>query len=262
MTLWRRTRNEVAGAWRSLRYDLGRPEPGAQAPGRSAGRAAEHPEVTSTGLSTFGGSGVLRGLRTSAGADGAEYLPRPRRLVAVSTFGALAVVGAAGSYFAVVNGIGSLVGDEPTGTDPYPLAAEAPRGSESELSNSGLGRGTASLPDQVPVATETVPGLIRILPTGSAAPAIVPGAAQPRPQQTTVERTTPATRPTTCDCLTPPVPTPTMPAPVPTPHSPSAPPSPSATADYSEPPSPNEPTASAAPSASDDASGARRAHEH
>jgi len=254
MTLWRRTRNEVAGAWRSLRYDLGRP--GAHAPGRrtgqNPGRAAGYPEVTSTGLSTFGGSGILHGLRISSGEEGEQYVPRPRRLVAVSTFGALAVLGAAGSYFAVVNGIGSLVGDEPVGTDPYPLAAEAPRGSESELSNSGLGRGAASLPDQVPVATETAPGLIRILPTGTAAPAIMPDPAQPRPLQTTVERTTPTTRPTTCDCLTPPVPTPTMPAPVPTPtpHSPSAAPSPSASPDYSEPPRPSEPTESAAPATS------------
>lgn len=50
MSVWRRTRNEVAGAWRSLRYDLSRrPEPGVTR------AAAPAPDVTSTGMSTFGG---------------------------------------------------------------------------------------------------------------------------------------------------------------------------------------------------------------
>ncbi|MEU8614167.1 hypothetical protein AB0C29_39890, partial [Actinoplanes sp. NPDC048791] len=153
MTMWRKARTEVAGAWRSVRYDLGRPEPDADGPaagGTAAGGTAAggtavrpgagHPDVTSTGFSTFGGAGLTGGLRTSYGE---QLVPRPRRIAAVSAFGVLAVAGAAGSYFAVVNGIGALVGEKPAGAEPYPQAAEAPRGSEGELSNSGLGRGTA-----------------------------------------------------------------------------------------------------------------------
>ncbi|RSM64996.1 hypothetical protein DMB66_18185, partial [Actinoplanes sp. ATCC 53533] len=139
MTLWRKARTEVAGAWRSMRYDLGRPEPDADVPGPGTG--AGYPDVTSTGLSTFGGAGLTGGLRTSYGG---QLVPRPRRLAAVSAFGVLAVAGAAGSYLAVVNGIGALVGDQPEGAEPYPLAAEAPRGTEGDLSNSGLGRGAAN----------------------------------------------------------------------------------------------------------------------
>jgi hypothetical protein len=249
MTLWRRTRNEVAGAWRSLRYDLGRHEPDADeaSPRAGAERDAGYPDVTSTGLSTFSGSGVTGGLRTSYGE---EQVFRPRRLAAVSAFGALAVAGAAGSYFAVVNGVGSLLGDEPAGTEPYPLAAEAPRGGDGELSNSGLGRGTAVLPGRPAAAatSETAPGRIRVLPTSPSTTPSVPGRPQPRPRQTTVEGTTPATGPTACDCLTPPVPTPT--APVPTPHSPSATPSPSATSHESGSPRPSESPSSTDPGVS------------
>lgn len=242
MTLWRRTRNEVAGAWRSLRYDLGRHEPdaGEASPGAGAERDAGYPDVTSTGLSTFSGSGVTGGLLMSPAE---EFASRPRRLAAVSAFGALAVAGAAGSYFAVVNGVGSLISDEPAGTEPYPLAAEAPRGGEGELSNSGLGRGTAVLPGRPAATAGTTPGTIRLLPTASATTPTVPAAPRPRPRQTTVERTTPATGPTACHCLTPPVPTPT--APVPTPHSPSATPSPSATSDDNGSPRPSESPSSA-----------------
>jgi hypothetical protein len=240
MSLWRRTRNEVAGAWRSLRYDLGRPVSEADPAGPGAGGFAE---VTSTGLSTFGGAGVTGCLRTGPAGD---HMSRPRRLVAVSAFGALAAAGAAGSYFAVVNGVGSLAGEQ-VGTEPYPLAAEAPP--VGDLSHSGLGRGTAVLSGQPAPATEVVPGQIRVLPMPSGSSAAGAGVVQPRPRQTTVAGRAPEAQPAPCDCLTPPVPTPT--APVPMPYSPSAPPPPSASPEESESPEPSgPPDGTAEPSAS------------
>ena len=239
MTLWRKARTEAAGAWRSVRYDLRRPEPGADEPGGRPG--AGPPDVTSNGLSTFGGAGVTGGLRTSYGE---QLVARPRRLAAVSAFGVLAVTGAAGSYFAVVNGIGPLV-DRPVGAEPYPLAVEAPRGAASELSNSGLGGGTAFPAGgrpavAVPATAAPVPATIRVLPTtvGAAAPKrpVVP----PRPPRTTAAGR-PASPTAEC-CLAPPVPTPT--APVPTPHSPSA----TSAPDDSPPPRSDSPEPSESPS--------------
>lgn len=266
MTLWRKARTEVAGAWRSVRYDLGRPEPdaGERGPRGGAGPAVHPgtggPDVTSTGLSTFGGAGLTGGLRTSYGD---QLAPRPRRLAAVSAFGVLAVAGAAGSYFAVVNGIGALVGDQPEGAEPYPLAAEAPRAAEGELSNSGLGRGTAHPAGAPAIAPRTAPAepapdAVRVLPTTAAAAPVAPRVVAPRPPRTTVAGK-PAARPTAC-CPNPPVPTPTVP--VPTPHSPSATPSPTPSApDREESPQPSESPSSAAPAGSDDTadSGERRA---
>ncbi|GAA3941943.1 hypothetical protein [Actinoplanes auranticolor] len=272
MTMWRKARTEVAGAWRSVRYDLDRPEPDAGEPEagvRSVRPSAGHPDVTSTGLSTFGGAGMTGGLRTSYGE---QLVPRPRRIVAASAFGVLAVAGAAGSYFAVVNGIGALVGEKPAGAEPYPLAAEAPRGSEGDLSNSGLGRGTAYAaggrpPAAATTAAEPVPGTIRVLPptVGAAAPAAPPPIVPQPPRTTSAGR--PETRPADC-CAAPPVPTPT--APVPTPHSPSATPSPtSSSPDGSGSPEPSESPVPAEPTGSDDATGpdrdenrARHARQH
>jgi hypothetical protein len=250
MTLWRKARTEAAGAWRSVRYDLDRPEPDADQPAGSP--STGHPEVTSTGFHTFGGAGLTGGLRTSYGE---QLVPRPRRLAAVSAFGVLAVVGAAGSYFAVVNGIGALVGEQPAGAEPYPLAAEAPRGTEGDLANSGLGRGTANAAGRAPAAAgpaaEPAPGTIRVLPTTAAGVPVPPQVAVPRPGRTTVGAE-PETRPTCC--LNPPVPTPTVP--VPTPHSPSATPSPAASSpDGSDSPEPSESPSPAASSGPDDGTG-------
>ncbi|MEU7902346.1 hypothetical protein [Actinoplanes sp. NPDC049118] len=261
MTLWRRARNEVAGAWRSVRYDLGRPDPDAVKASPVPDAEARYQDVTSTGMSTFGGLGT-GGLRTSYGD---EVVPRTRRLAAVAAFGALAVAGAAGSYFAVVTGIDALVADKPAGTEPYPLAAEAPRGSGDDQSNSGIGRGVDAAPGgPAPATAAAMPGTIRALPTTAGATAARQRVTPPRPR-TTVEGGTPVTRVTVC-CRIPPVPTPT--APVPTPHSPSATASPSASESDSPPPSP-EPTETASPSPSGDDDGtdgrgsrSRRAHRH
>ena len=255
MTLWRKARTEAAGAWRSVRYDLRRPapDPGPPAPGRGTG----HPEATPAGPSAFGGAGLTGGVRTSYGA---RLVRRPRRLAAASAFGVLAVAGAAGSYFAVVNGIGALTGEKVVGAEPYPLAAEALPGSEGGPANSGLGRGTAhtvgrppapGTPVQVEQHAPAAPSRMRLLPTtaGAVVPA-PPSVIVPRPQRTTVG-TEPETPPVTCCLAPPPVPTPT--APVPTPHSPSATPSPTASSPAAgESPEPSGSPTSEAPTQPDD----------
>jgi hypothetical protein len=214
MSLWRRTRTEVAGAWRSLRYDMGR-RPAAPPPPRRPGM-----DVTSTGMSTFGmAMGDLTG-----GYD--EDLPRrPRRLVAVCAFAVLAVLGGVGSYFAVVHGLGpALAGEQPpAAAQPrrFPLTAA---GEPAE--NEGLGRGTPVRAPAAPRTDDPVKPAVK--------PTEVKVAARP---------TTPVTHPATgCACLTPPVPTPTAPSgsPSPTPStSPSASPSASGSASASSSASPS-----------------------
>ncbi|MFI7597683.1 hypothetical protein [Actinoplanes sp. NPDC049681] len=246
MTLWRRTRNEVAGAWRSLRYDLGRhhPEPGTA----QAGAAPAFPDVTATGFSTFGGAGITDGLRTAYGVEQARH---PRRLVAVTAFGVLAVAGATGSYFAVVNGLGALLSD-PGGAEPYPLAAAAPGGAHGDLSHQGLGQGSARDDAPAPAATG---GTIRVLPNPAGTTARPPVTRiAPQQHRTTVGHAGPAAGPTACDCLNPPVPTPTaVPSP---PHDPSPTPSPSASTDDSAEPEPSDdPTSPASDGSSGGGSG-------
>ncbi len=116
MSLWRRTRTEMAGAWRSLRYDMGRRPASTGTPA-----AAPAPDVTSTGMSTFGGAPAAD---AHTGQHG--YARPPRRTAAVAAFGVLAVVGAAGSYFAVVNGLGAMFGERPANAEAYPLTVAAP----------------------------------------------------------------------------------------------------------------------------------------
>ena len=244
MTLWRRTRTEVAGAWRSLRYDMGRRETGS---GTSDGvRPAAYEDVTSTGFHTFGGAGLTGGLHTSYGPG---YARRPRRAVAVTAFGTLAVAGAAGSYFAVVNGLGALLDDQPAGAEPYPLAAAAPGDGPAETSNEGLGKGTAPSPG----TAHTASGTIRTVPHGLATTG-TPAVRNPLPvpRRTTVDRTRPPAEPPSC-CLAPPVPTPT--AAPPAPHSPSPTPSPSAPDDDSPSPEPTEDPTSADPGDTSDSGG-------
>ncbi|MEU4221916.1 hypothetical protein AB0F10_42060, partial [Actinoplanes sp. NPDC026623] len=190
MTLWRRARNEVAGAWRSVRYDLGRPDPDAEKAGPAPAGEVRYEDVTSTGMSTFGGFGATGGLRTTYGD---ELVPRPRRLAAVAAFGALAVAGAAGGYFAVVTGIDALVGDKPAGAEPYPLAAQAPGGSGGDQSNSGLGRGTVFVPDMPAPAPAATAHTIRTLPATAGAPARQHATAPRR--RGTVDGGVPAPRP-------------------------------------------------------------------
>jgi hypothetical protein len=228
MSLWRRTRTEVAGAWRSLRYDMGR-----RPQHTAAGPAAPAPDVTSTGMSTFGG--VPTG---GTGEEHERYARPPRRVAAVAAFGVLAVTGAAGSYFAVVNGLGALLGG-PAATEPYPLAVAAPpdRPRDEADSVSGMGRGSAPRAG----ATTAVP----VPPRTIAAPATGPAPARPAPRPTR-----PADPGTPADgdcCLAPPVPTPTAP--------PSPSPTPSAGGSARPEPSATSPSASRSPSAGPGGSG-------
>lgn len=151
---------EMAGAWRSLRYDLTRRPERAEVDGPTD---VIYPEY--------------------------EQSERPRRrLLAATTFGVLALAGAAGTYFAVVNGLGALVSDESPPPDPLPAVAEpgrpAPQGPAAAPS--------ASTPANAPDAATK--------PTKGA----TTGKAPVRP---------PAPSPT-CACVTPPVPRPTSPPPV------------------------------------------------
>ena len=216
MNLWRITRTEVAGAWRSMRYDMGRRP--AEPPAGDAG-----PDVTSTGMSTF-----------AVAVDNATGAPR--RLVAVSAFGLLAVTGAAGTYFAMAGGLGSLLSEKPAEPRPYPLAAAAPPAAGSAAaSTAGLGRGPAI--DTGPAAP--APPAAGPVVAAAATPAAVPGRTLPRSPRVMPERAKPVP-PRPCACPAPPVPTPTEPDP-----SPSASQSPSVS-----PSEPGSPSASASPSAS------------
>jgi hypothetical protein len=219
MNLWRTTRTEAAGAWRSLRYDMSKRDTDRRQPASEPG-VTVRPDVTSTGMSTFGGP--VDDLST----DYAEFGRPPRRMVAVSVFALLTVAGAAGSYFAVVNGLGSLLRDKPATAEAYPMAAAAPTAGAG--ATTGIGRGAAApravvRHAGVPTATATTPAAVP--PTTVAAPPPAP------PRRTVPER---AARParSTCACLTPPVPTPTGPS-----TSPKATPSPTASPSRSGDPS-------------------------
>jgi hypothetical protein len=226
MSLLRKTRTEMAGAWRSLRYDMGK-RPAPPRPG---------PDVTSTGMSTFGGPvGDL-----TSGYD--EDLPRrPRRLVAVSAFGVLALTGGIGSYFAVVHGLGpALAGEQPPAPQQaqaeghtYPLTATR----DTPAGNAGMGRAAPLKAPAAVVADPASPKAVRTTP---------PAARAAKPVRS------PAIE---CDCLHPPVPTPTAPS-----GSPS--PTPSAPASASVSPSPSSSSAdpSPTPSADGESLGRRKRH--
>lgn len=173
MSLWRRTRTEAAGVWRSLRYDLGR---------RPSEPPGDGPDVTSTGMNTFGGQPV-------------EPAPAPRgRALAVSAFGLLTVAGATGAYLAVANGLVPLLDESPAAAGTLPAT--------SATANSGIGAGPA------PHKARTT--------EKRAKPEQQPAAAFTRSGETTATahhappRTTKPIKPK-CPCGTPPAPTPTAP---------------------------------------------------
>lgn len=218
MNLWRRLRTELSGAWRSLRYDLGR-RPAVP----DSGPRIEGPDVTCTGMSTFGlpMDGVPKGGVPTEGVPigTGEGWRATRPLAAVSVFVLLAVVGAAASYLAVVNGLGSLLREKPATPRPYPMAAAPPE--TSGAPNAGLGRA----------------GGLRRAPRVST-PATSRGTEPPAPLDKAVPQ--PPPRPEAGG--TPPVPTPTAPPPArstePSPEPSAGPPSsdpPSATPPSSEP---------------------------
>ncbi len=215
MSILRAASREVAGAWRSLRYDIVR------RPGSADSPADGYPDVTSGGLSTFGGQ--------PAEGSSAEYAQRsrPRRLLAAAAFVALVVAGAGGSYLAVVNGLGAIAaGQAAPPPDPLPLAGRPAAGAGAAPS------GPASRP-----AAKTVPPV----PHATAGPApageVAFPAAPPRADRP-VRPVPPAPPvPTPCRC---PVPTPLPPAsPAPS-VSPSVSPSPSASGSPSPSAKPTE----------------------
>ncbi|MGK5684629.1 hypothetical protein [Actinoplanes sp. URMC 104] len=229
MSLLRRTRTEMAGAWRSLRYDLGR---------TAARPPVAGPDVTSTGMGTFG----IAGLVADADAEAAAPSRKPRRALAVTAFGVLTVAGAAGAYLGVVNGLGSLMAETtavagtlppravvstsagmgPSAPAKRPRVAVVPRTAAARPATA-----VATSPVPVPVTTGVPPR------AEVAAPAPSPSRMRPATAKAPVART-PAAPPTSPQSDgTPPVPTPTAPASSP---SPTGSPSPSDSAS----PSPGE----------------------
>jgi hypothetical protein len=239
MSLLRRTRAEMAGAIRSLRYDLGK---------HPVEPPAGGPDMTSTGMSTFGGLPVEEQSSRYVGRR-----PPPRKALAVSTIGVLTVAGAAGAYLAVVNGLGALV-SEPAAADTFPARPTA-------TSNAEIGEGPVTAPGRV-AATTTITADGRVVTTGEApAPrppagpgALVPPA--PATKNTSPIRTTIPTSPE-CKC-NPPVPTPTAPtgSPSPTPSTSSSSPAGSPSTD----PAPSE--SSATPDESVEPSGSPQGRRH
>ncbi|MEU4564505.1 hypothetical protein AB0F72_39505 [Actinoplanes sp. NPDC023936] len=218
MSLWPRIRDEVAGAWRSVGYDLGRRTPGAAAsPG--------DPDVTSTGMTTFPGS--LIDLPSSPPRTDARP---PRRFVAVTAFCLLALLGAAGSYLIATSIFSSPRGVVPEavrqpaaqrpipvdqtvpGTDPTAPAATrnaspaAPPMGEASTGGTGSTAATGNAPT-AGKAPASASG-----PASAADPAIPATSRHPRPVAVAPEKTRRTGTP--CGtCHTPPVPTPTAPSP-------------------------------------------------
>jgi len=231
MSLLRRTRSEMAGAWRSVRYDMGR---------RPVEPPAGGPDVTSTGMSTFGGHVVEEFDAPRAGTP----VRAPRRAAAVTAFGMLTVLGAAGAYLGVVNGLGSLLHESQAAAETVP---PRPVVTSTFTPNAGIGRGPAKRKAPAPDGTTAVPD---------------PATTEPPPLTTARNvspiRTVKPTNPN-CGCNHPPVPTPTAPASGPSP-TPSAGPYPSGSGD----PDPSEtsatPSGSAEPSDSPQPRHPRRRH--
>ncbi|MBG0563432.1 hypothetical protein [Actinoplanes aureus] len=231
MSLWHRIRDESAGAWRSLRYDLGR------RPVEPTGG----PDVTSTGMSTFPGS--LVDLPVSQ--PDVDARP-PRRFVAVTTFCLLAVLGAGGSYFAAT----TVFAEQSPGSPGAPPAAAPATGSGSDEAGLGSGPVTAGRPRTTPAVAAGGAAPVAAGPAGQ--PATTIPVAGDTPSQRPAPR--PATRPADpeCHCPTPPAPTPTAPSATP-PRNAGPAPSGTSAEPSAEPGNSGEPGPSANPSGSAEA---------
>ncbi len=254
MSLWHSVRGEMAGAWRSVCYDLGR---------QPAVGTDTRPDVTCTGMNTFPGSlvgmpGSLAEIPVNPPETGARP---PRRFVAIAAFCALAVCGAAGSYLVATTTLADRM------TDPPAIAAAplpSPSTDVTEVPETDAGMGavpTTARRARTAAITPQAPA-----PTASAAPRITAPQAPVttrtsektvRPGAGTVDGAPPRPGEPDCDCEMPPVPTPTAPAPVA-----SISPSPSAT--VSDPSTPDS-SPSAVPGVSDGSpstNGERRHRRH
>jgi hypothetical protein len=218
MSVWRRTRTEVAGAWRSVRYDMGR---------RPFEPPADGPDVTSTGMNTFGGAAWDGPEPTEMPIAGRMPAPRrhPRstgRAVVVSALGLLTVVGAAGAYLVVVNGLVPMRDEGAAAAGTLPPAA-ATSTAEAQIGRSPQTPRTA-------VAKRRPAPVINATPVEREPVVAVPRA----PEKASPIRTKKPTNPICC--VDPPVPTPTAPTSSPSP-TPSATTSPSPSAATSDNPS-------------------------
>ncbi|WP_213010285.1 hypothetical protein [Paractinoplanes toevensis] len=238
MSLLRRVRTELTGAWRSVRYDMGR---------RPVEPPSGGPDVTSTGMNTFGGCMVA----DPAPAAPAHRARRPRRALAVAGFGVLTVVGATAAYLGVVNGLGSLLNETSAAADTVP---SPPAATTTFTPNAGIGEGPVAAVPSSP-RTQAAGALPAAEAPGPATTVPVPPVA-PQPEKVSPIRTTQTTKPG-CLCDNPPVPTPTVPS------SPASP-SPSGSASPSGSVSPSEtsatPSDSVQPSESPDYRHRHRRH--
>ncbi|KHD77718.1 hypothetical protein MB27_09650 [Actinoplanes utahensis] len=230
MSLWRNVRGEMAGAWRSICYDLGR---------RRAAPSSPRPDVTSTGMETFPGS--LVGLPVPPVETDARP---PRRFVAVAAFCALSLCGAAGSYLVATTAFADRMGDRVSPVAPPAAAPARPAFEATEDAMGGVPASTGRPRTAIAATAATGPGPARppgtTAPAAPAAPAAArkpapPAAARPAPGRTGIPEVT--TSPD-CGCEAPPVPTPTAPSPTPS-VSDSGSPSPSASPDTSLSPTPD-----------------------
>ncbi|BCJ45380.1 hypothetical protein GCM10010168_86490 [Actinoplanes ianthinogenes] len=224
MSLWRRIRAELRGAWRSVKYDLG----------RRPSEPVDGPDVTSTGLSTFPGS--LMEWRTVPPETDAKP---PRRFVAVTVLCLVAMLGAVGSYLLVARGLTSAFADQ-TAADQTAAdqAAAAPALSAPAAEPTPPTADATTRMGEVTHKRTTAPHATAAGHQPGAIEPAAPADFRDRPARPRTTTTPP------CDCVTPPVPTPTAPSPAgstPPPDSPAP----------SDPPSTG---ASASPGASTDPS--------
>ncbi|HET9516890.1 MAG TPA: hypothetical protein VFO77_04100, partial [Actinoplanes sp.] len=168
MRLWRTARDEVAGAWRSLRYDLQR-RSRADRPGATRGQ----PNTDPHSADVYG----INDLWGDAPDFDDEYDQPRRRLVAVAAFALLAAVGAAGSYLAVANGLGLLLSNA---AETYPLADARPAPTAVERPSPVPRQGVAPAISPPPVAQPTArrraaaPATTRPKPGPSSTATVVP----------------------------------------------------------------------------------------
>jgi hypothetical protein len=186
--------------------------------------------MTSTGMNTFGGAGL--------GTEEPTARPKvrlPRRAALVTALGVLTVVGAAGAYLGVVDGLGSLLNTSQAEAGTMPPAPGE--------TNSGIGRGPVKVKNRISPAdqpaTTPMPPRAAHAPHGSDAAGaagtvgVVGATALAEARRTSPIRTTnPATG--ECGCVSnPPAPTPTAPQSAPEPSD-------SAYPSHSAEPSPSE----------------------
>jgi hypothetical protein len=215
----------VAGAWRSLRYDLDR---------RQA-RGADDEETTDLIFPEY-----------SAARP-------PRRMLAAGGFGLLAVAGAAGTYLAVASGLGLLIDDPSGGQNALPAAAGGPAAVQDF--------GGANLPVDEVVPPDGAIGVGKGDGKGKGEIVIVRegrngGRITPAGRQAAVEEAGGGHAPAPAPKPSPTRTKPTVPGPGPTTRSPSPSASPSASPSWSPSPSPSpSETPSPSPSASDPGEG-------